>query len=90
VLSCCRASQPGPPRVAYAIGRRTGGAVERNRIRRRLRHVVMNHATRLRPDHQYLIGAGPQALRASSAELTASWLALIDRAHGDMTHSEQR
>jgi ribonuclease P protein component len=27
-------------RVAYAVGRRTGGAVERNRLRRRLRSVV--------------------------------------------------
>ena len=88
MLSCCRASQPGPPRVAYAIGRRAGGAVDRNRIRRRLRHVVADHATRLRPDHQYLIGAAPQALRASSSELTAAWLALIDRAHAGMTQSE--
>jgi ribonuclease P protein component len=90
VLSCCRASQPGPPRVAYAIGRRTGNAVERNRIRRRLRHVVMEHATRLYPDHQYLIGAGPQALRLSATDLTASWLSLVERAHDELTESEQR
>src|SRR5579862_935798 len=29
-----------PPRVAFAIGRKVGGAVERNRLRRRLRVVV--------------------------------------------------
>ena len=90
MLSCCRASQPGPPRVAYAIGRRTGGAVERNRIRRRLRHVVMHHATRLRPDHQYLIGAGTQALRLTPAELNEMWLDLVDRSHRELTESEQR
>ena len=84
VLSCCRAARPGPPRVAYAIGRRAGGAVERNRIRRRLRHVVRDHASRLRPDHQYLVGAGPAALHASSTELTDAWLRLVERVHGDL------
>jgi len=61
VVSCCRASEPGPPRVAYAIGRRSGDAVERNRIRRRLRHIVADHAELLRPDHQYLLGARSEA-----------------------------
>jgi ribonuclease P protein component len=84
VLSCCRAAQPGPPRVAYAIGRRAGGAVERNRIRRRLRHVVRDHAARLRPDHQYLVGAGPAALHTAPTELSATWLRLVERAHLDL------
>jgi len=29
-----------PPRVAYAVGRSVGGAVQRNRVRRRLREVM--------------------------------------------------
>ena len=49
MLSCCRGRNPEPPRVAYAVGRRAGGAVERNRIRRRLRHVVRDHAARAAP-----------------------------------------
>ena len=90
VLTCCRAaqsgsSQSGPPRVAYAVGRRSGGAVERNRIRRRLRHVVAHHAARLRPDCQYLVGAGPQALHVSSRELNDAWLHLLDRAHEELS-----
>jgi ribonuclease P protein component len=67
------------------VGRRSGNAVERNRIRRRLRHVVASHAERLQSDCQYLIGASPQALRVSSAELTATWLSLVDRAHGELS-----
>jgi hypothetical protein len=37
----------------------------------------------LRPNHQYLVGAGPETLHASTQELTEAWLQLIDRAHGD-------
>ena len=84
MLSCCRAAQPGPPRVAYAIGRRSGNAVERNRIRRRLRHVVSNHAERLLADHQYLVGASPAALHTPAAELNDAWLRLVDRVHGEL------
>lgn len=89
MLTCCLAAEPGPPRVAYAVGRRSGGAVERNRIRRRLRHVVADHAPRLRPDYQYLIGAGPEALRASSRQLTDAWLGLLDRAHHDQAPEDR-
>ena len=60
-----------PPRVAYAIGRRVGNAVARNRLRRRLRHVVAALAPTLAPG-AYLVGAGPEAARLSSGELRAS------------------
>ena len=84
MLSCCRAAQPGPPRVAYAIGRRSGNAVERNRIRRRLRHVVSNHGERLLADHQYLLGASPAALHTPTEELHDAWLRLVDQVHGEL------
>jgi len=46
-----------PPKVAYAIGRRFGTAVERNRARRRLRAAVAVHAAELRPGGVYLFAA---------------------------------
>lgn len=46
-----------PPRVAYAVGRRTGTAVVRNRIRRRLRAAVAASAAELVPGGVYLLGA---------------------------------
>ncbi len=67
--------------MAYAIGRQAGGAVQRNRIRRRLRHVVSEHAGELRPDHQYLVGAGAGVGALSPTALTASWLGVLTRAH---------
>jgi ribonuclease P protein component len=57
-----------PPRVAFAIGRKVGSAVERNRLRRRLRAIVTNLAPQLRPG-AYLIGASREAARLSHTEL---------------------
>jgi len=54
------------PAVAYAIGRSVGGAVERNRLRRRLRAIV--DELDLTPG-TYLIGAGPAAATLSSQDL---------------------
>jgi ribonuclease P protein component len=57
----------GPPRVAFAVGRRAGGAVARNRVRRRLREVARRSSL---PGGDWLIGAGPGAASASFAELS--------------------
>lgn len=46
-----------PPRVAYAIGRRFGNAVERNRARRRLRAAVALDQALLLPGGAYLVAA---------------------------------
>ena len=55
-------------RVAYAVGRRSGGAVVRNRIRRRLRAAV-GQAGHLAPG-AYLVSAGPAAADMGFEELT--------------------
>ena len=62
--------QPGPPAVAYAIGRRTGNAVARNRLRRRLRAAVHEHQDLLAPDTAYLVGADASAATMSFAALS--------------------
>jgi ribonuclease P protein component len=58
-----------PVRVAYAIGRSTGPAVTRNRIRRRLRELVRHEASVGLPSGYYLIGAGPTRAAQPAAEL---------------------
>jgi ribonuclease P protein component len=61
-----------PPRVAYAVGSRVGGAVVRNRVRRRLRAATGLHAGVLEPGHAYLVTATPAAATASYDELASS------------------
>jgi ribonuclease P protein component len=60
-----------PPRVAYAVGRRAGGAVVRNRIRRRLRAIIFEVRARLHPG-AYLVGASGAAASLSYEELRAT------------------
>jgi ribonuclease P protein component len=69
-----------PPRVAYAVGRRVGNAVVRNRVRRRLRAAVVEHRELLRPGWGYLVAAAPNAADATYCELNAA-LADTLRAH---------
>ena len=61
-----------PPRVAYAIGRPVGGAVVRNRVRRRLRAATRAHAGELAPGHAYLVHVAPGAAGRSYADLEAA------------------
>lgn len=71
-----------PPRVAYAVGKRVGPAVVRNRVRRRLRAATMAHRAQLQPGGAYLFGAAPAAASASFAEIDAAMgelLAVADR-----------
>ena len=60
-----------PPRVAYAIGRRVGGATVRNRVRRRLRSIVRDLRPALGPG-AWLIGAAPEVANLSYGELKAT------------------
>ena len=66
-----------PPRVAFAISRRHGGAVQRNRLRRRLRAALWIADPPL-PPGSYLVGARPDADQLSSGELTVAVTALIE------------
>jgi ribonuclease P protein component len=56
------------PHIGYAIGRSVGGAVTRNRIRRRLRALFAESGDRLRPGW-YVVGASPQAATCPSPRL---------------------
>ena len=66
-----------PPRVAYAVGRRVGPAVVRNRVRRRLRAALLARRADLQPGGAYLFGAGPAAATAPFAELDAAMAHLL-------------
>lgn len=77
------AGDPSEPQVAvaYAISRRAGGAVVRNRIRRRLRAVVRELGTDL-PAGTYLLSAGSEAATLPYVELRATVSEAVQAATG--------
>ena len=64
------------PRVAFAVGRKVGPAVVRNRLRRRLR-VLWRQASPRGGD--YLVLAAPTAAGLSFAQLQARFEAALAR-----------
>jgi ribonuclease P protein component len=68
----------GPPRVAYAVGRRVGTAVVRNRVRRRLRAVVAEEAAALAPG-AYLVAVRPEAAALPFEELKTTVTSAMTR-----------
>jgi ribonuclease P protein component len=62
-----------PPRVGFSIGKAAGGAVTRNRVRRRLRAAARELASRGR------LPAGAYLLGATAAVATMPWSELVDR-----------
>ena len=65
------------PLVGYAIGRNFGGAVQRNRMRRRLRALLQTRGEQFRPG-LYLIGANEASGSLTPVELTRSVEGLLE------------
>lgn len=69
VVSC--RMEPGPPQVGIVASRRVGGAVQRNRAKRRLREA-MRHVD-LEPGTGYVVQATADVLDAPFTQLV-DWL----------------
>jgi ribonuclease P protein component len=67
------------PQVGYAIGRRCGSAVVRNRLRRRARAVIREEASSL-PRGAYLVRLEPGAASQSAAEFRTDLSRALQRA----------
>ena len=56
VLQARKRDDGGPVRVGFTVSKKVGNAVERNRVRRRLREIVrLSAAGCLRPGHDYVL-----------------------------------
>jgi ribonuclease P protein component len=67
-------------RAGFVTSRKTGGAVVRNRVRRRLREIVRKHQHEIANDTWLVTIALPAAARATSPMLEDEWLRLAKRA----------
>jgi ribonuclease P protein component len=59
------------PRLGLSVGRRVGGAVDRNRVKRVLREAFWQEAGALPAGSDYVVVARPEALELAAREGTA-------------------
>ena len=65
-LQACRRDDEGPARVGFTVSKKVGKAVERNRVRRRLREMVrLAPAGRLQAGHDYVLIGRRAALKVA-------------------------
>jgi len=71
-----------PSRVGFVVGRTVGNAVVRNKVKRRLRHLMADRLIALPPHVSIVVRANPPAAAASYVELGGdldSCLGRLDR-----------
>ncbi|MFY1688929.1 ribonuclease P protein component [Plantactinospora sp. WMMB782] len=71
VRSTGAGDQPAPARAGFVVSRAVGGAVVRNSVRRRLRHLVRDRLPALPPGSTLVVRALPAAAESSYTRLGA-------------------
>jgi ribonuclease P protein component len=82
VLQARDRSDQAPARIGFTVSRKVGNAVERNRVRRRLRELArLKSGDALRPGHDYVLVGRRAALSAAFSDLAADYDRAISRIH---------
>jgi ribonuclease P protein component len=82
VVQMQRRDDDGPPRIGFTVTRKVGGAVQRNRIRRRLREAVRLAAQEhLRAGHDYVIVGRARTGERPFAKLISDIISAIHYLH---------
>src|SRR6187549_3839103 len=71
VVHLSRARTEAPTRVGFVVSKAVGNAVVRNRVKRRLRHVVKDRLADVPASATLVVRALPPAAELDSAELRA-------------------
>jgi ribonuclease P protein component len=79
-LSAAESPATASPRVGFIVTRSVGSAVVRNRIRRRLRHMMRDRLDRLPRGAGLVVRVNPAAVGRSPGELVTDLDRALDRA----------
>ncbi|MFI6640426.1 ribonuclease P protein component [Streptomyces sp. NPDC050504] len=74
--------QTPPTRAGFVVSKAVGGAVIRNQVKRRLRHLMRERVTQLPPGSLVVVRALPGAGDADQAQLTQDLDAALERLLG--------
>jgi ribonuclease P protein component len=75
-----RRNRSNSNRVGVTVSKKLGGAVVRNRVRRRLREVYRLNETRFAPGWDIVVVARSRSITADFGKLTDSYLSLASEA----------
>jgi ribonuclease P protein component len=79
VIHVINDASANPARAGFIVGKAVGPAVRRNRLRRRLQHLIAPRLALLSPGTVVIVRATSAAATQSGHELAAAFDALLDR-----------
>lgn len=79
VLTFLQGTSDGEARIGFITSRRVGGAVQRNRVRRRLREIIRAARPQMRRGIWLVLVARAAAARAEFSALQADVMSLVQR-----------
>ena len=85
VVVYCRRNGKAENKLGVTVSTKLGGAVQRNRIRRRLKEIYRLNEDKLIPGHDIVIVARIRARYAGYSELETSVLTLFRKLHLETT-----
>ena len=69
------------PKVGFSVGKKVGGAVQRNRTKRRLREAFRGELGKVVRNHSYVVVARTGSAERDYAQLRDSLIALLKQAN---------
>jgi ribonuclease P protein component len=82
VLQARKRVDDGPARFGFTVSKKVGNAVERNRVRRRLREIVrIAGSKRIRTGHDYVLIGRRAALKVPFARIAEDFEGALRRMH---------
>ena len=81
VLQARQRTDDGPARFGFTVSKKVGNAVERNRVRRRLREIVRLSHLALHIGHDYVLVGRRAALNLPFARIAQDYEGALQRVH---------
>ena len=91
ILQARARAQAGPPRVGFTVSKQVGNAVERNRVRRRLRELIrLAPLAALSAGHDYVLIGRRAALKVAFDTMKKELGAALRRVQSSAEHSSAK